>query len=146
MKEIFKEKTWKLRYRSLCFTMCSNKMYYFAFKRKALSEFLLGDWFLYFRYFVKGEAWSWLGDFLLQMVNVYHVHQHSCFLYLGSILVDEYGMEEGCRQGLLDMLQVCCPWREQARPWGHGCLCCVFFIPVTTTACWFSNIREIDTW
>jgi len=41
-----------------------------------------------------------------QMVNVYRVHQHSCFLYLGSILVDEYGMEEGCRQGLLDMLQV----------------------------------------
>lgn len=64
------------------------------------------------RYFEKGEAWSQLVDFLLQMVNVYHVHQHSCFLYLGSILVDEYGMEEGCRQGLLDMLQVCCPWRE----------------------------------
>lgn len=41
-----------------------------------------------------------------QMVNVYRAHQHSCFLYLGSILVDEYGMEEGCRQGLLDMLQV----------------------------------------
>lgn len=41
-----------------------------------------------------------------QMVNVYREHQHSCFLYLGSILVDEYGMEEGCRQGLLDMLQV----------------------------------------
>lgn len=40
------------------------------------------------------------------MVNVYQAHQHSCFLYLGSILVDEYGMEEGCRQGLLDMLQV----------------------------------------
>ncbi|KFQ60969.1 Transportin-3, partial [Pelecanus crispus] len=34
-----------------------------------------------------------------QMVNVYRAHQHSCFLYLGSILVDEYGMEEGCRQG-----------------------------------------------
>uniref|UniRef100_A0A673U7J1 Transportin 3 n=1 Tax=Suricata suricatta TaxID=37032 RepID=A0A673U7J1_SURSU len=43
-----------------------------------------------------------------EMVNVYHVHQHSCFLYLGSILVDEYGMEEGCRQGLLDMLQALC--------------------------------------
>uniref|UniRef100_A0A8C3PN08 Transportin 3 n=1 Tax=Calidris pygmaea TaxID=425635 RepID=A0A8C3PN08_9CHAR len=44
----------------------------------------------------------------LQMVNVYRAHQHSCFLYLGSILVDEYGMEEGCRQGLLDMLQALC--------------------------------------
>ncbi|NWW51822.1 TNPO3 protein, partial [Pedionomus torquatus] len=43
-----------------------------------------------------------------QMVNVYRAHQHSCFLYLGSILVDEYGMEEGCRQGLLDMLQALC--------------------------------------
>lgn len=42
----------------------------------------------------------------VQMVNVYQVYPHSCFLYLGSILVDEYGMEEGCRQGLLDMLQV----------------------------------------
>lgn len=40
------------------------------------------------------------------MVSVYQVYPHSCFLYLGSILVDEYGMEEGCRQGLLDMLKV----------------------------------------
>lgn len=43
------------------------------------------------------------------MVGVYQVYPHSCFLYLGSILVDEYGMEEGCRQGLLDMLQVSTP-------------------------------------
>ncbi|XP_015282833.1 PREDICTED: transportin-3 [Gekko japonicus] len=43
-----------------------------------------------------------------EMVSVYQEHQHSCFLYLGSILVDEYGMEEGCRQGLLDMLQALC--------------------------------------
>nr|XP_061809307.1 transportin-3 isoform X3 [Nerophis lumbriciformis] len=43
-----------------------------------------------------------------EMVSVYRVHPHSCFLYLGSILVDEYGMEEGCRQGLLDMLQALC--------------------------------------
>lgn len=47
---------------------------------------------------------SWLC--VCQMVSVYQVYPHSCFLYLGSILVDEYGMEEGCRQGLLDMLQV----------------------------------------
>ena len=40
------------------------------------------------------------------MVSVYQVYPHSCFLYLGSILVDEYGMEDGCRQGLMDMLQV----------------------------------------
>ncbi|XP_007469763.1 PREDICTED: transportin-3 isoform X2 [Lipotes vexillifer] len=55
----------------------------------------------------KGSA-ALLQPLVTQMVNVYHVHQHSCFLYLGSILVDEYGMEEGCRQGLLDMLQALC--------------------------------------
>jgi len=42
---------------------------------------------------------------LLQIVSLYHSHQHSCFLYLGSILVDEYAAEPGCVQGLLDMLQ-----------------------------------------
>ncbi|KAK7866974.1 hypothetical protein R5R35_006810 [Gryllus longicercus] len=40
-----------------------------------------------------------------QIVMLYQVNQHSCFLYLGSILVDEYGSEPGCVQGLLDMLQ-----------------------------------------
>ncbi|XP_019637982.1 PREDICTED: transportin-3-like isoform X3 [Branchiostoma belcheri] len=49
-----------------------------------------------------------LQPLVTQMVNVYQVHQHSCFLYLGSILVDEYGMEEGCRTGLLDMLKAFC--------------------------------------
>ena len=39
------------------------------------------------------------------MVTIYSQHQHSCFLYLGSILVDEYAGEPGCVQGLLDMLQ-----------------------------------------
>uniref|UniRef100_A0A8C6YID0 Transportin 3 n=1 Tax=Naja naja TaxID=35670 RepID=A0A8C6YID0_NAJNA len=55
----------------------------------------------------KGSA-ALLQPLVTQMVNVYQEHQHSCFLYLGSILVDEYGMEEGCRQGLLDMLQALC--------------------------------------
>ncbi|XP_013855080.1 transportin-3 isoform X2 [Austrofundulus limnaeus] len=55
----------------------------------------------------KGSA-SLLQPLVTQMVNVYQVYPHSCFLYLGSILVDEYGMEEGCRQGLLDMLQALC--------------------------------------
>ncbi|XP_074022541.1 transportin-3 isoform X6 [Numenius arquata] len=55
----------------------------------------------------KGSA-ALLQPLVTQMVNVYRAHQHSCFLYLGSILVDEYGMEEGCRQGLLDMLQALC--------------------------------------
>ncbi|CAG2068555.1 unnamed protein product, partial [Timema podura] len=40
-----------------------------------------------------------------QIVNLYQLHQHSCFLYLGSILVDEYASEPGCAQGLLDMMQ-----------------------------------------
>lgn len=55
----------------------------------------------------KGSA-SLLHPLVTQMVSVYQVHPHSCFLYLGSILVDEYGMEEGCRQGLHDMLQAFC--------------------------------------
>ncbi|XP_074655394.1 transportin-3-like isoform X2 [Tubulanus polymorphus] len=51
---------------------------------------------------------SLLTPLVTQMVNLYQVHQHSCFLYLGSILVDEYGMEKGCIQGLIDMLQAFC--------------------------------------
>ena len=39
-----------------------------------------------------------------QMVLLYQNHPHSCFLYLGSILVDEYAHLEGCVSGLLDML------------------------------------------
>lgn len=39
------------------------------------------------------------------MVTLYSQHQHSCFLYLGSILVNEYASEPGCIQGLLEMLQ-----------------------------------------
>lgn len=43
-----------------------------------------------------------------QIVQLYQLHQHSCFLYLGSILVDEYGNEEGCVHGLLEMLHAFC--------------------------------------
>ena len=40
-----------------------------------------------------------------QMVNLYQKHPHSCFLYLGSILVDEYAHLEGHYvEGLLQML------------------------------------------
>ncbi|KAK3701544.1 hypothetical protein QZH41_020530, partial [Actinostola sp. cb2023] len=38
-----------------------------------------------------------------QMVRIYGAHSHSCFLYLASILVDEYGDETGCIPGLLEM-------------------------------------------
>lgn len=51
---------------------------------------------------------SLLQPLVTQMVQLYQVHQHSCFLYLGSILVDEYGSEPGCVQGLIDMLQAFC--------------------------------------
>ncbi|KAH3738663.1 transportin-3-like [Dreissena polymorpha] len=44
-----------------------------------------------------------------QMVTLYQVHSHSCFLYLGSILVDEYGSDKDCTQGLIDMYQHFCP-------------------------------------
>lgn len=58
------------------------------------------------------------------MVSVYQVYPHSCFLYLGSILVDEYGMEEGCRQGLLDMLQVSFdPSPVYVHTCRRGCVC-----------------------
>jgi transportin-3 len=39
------------------------------------------------------------------MISLYVVHKHSCFLYLGSILVDEYAGDPECVQGLLGMLQ-----------------------------------------
>ncbi|XP_064628883.1 transportin-3-like [Lineus longissimus] len=55
----------------------------------------------------KGSA-SLLTPLVTQMVQLYEKHTHSCFLYLGSILVDEYGTETGCVQGLLDMLQAFC--------------------------------------
>ena len=34
-----------------------------------------------------------------QMVGLYQSHPHSCFLYLGSILVDEYGNLDVCITG-----------------------------------------------
>ncbi|XP_063222525.1 transportin-3 [Bacillus rossius redtenbacheri] len=46
-----------------------------------------------------------LAPLVKQIVSIYQLNQHSCFLYLGSILVDEYASEPGCVQGLLDMLQ-----------------------------------------
>ncbi|XP_046388483.1 transportin-3 [Ischnura elegans] len=40
-----------------------------------------------------------------QIVALYQQNQHSCFLYMGSILVDEYAMDPSCTPGLLAMLQ-----------------------------------------
>lgn len=45
-----------------------------------------------------------------QIVPLYTAHQHSCFLYLGSILVDEYATDSECICNLLNMLQAfICP-------------------------------------
>ena len=55
----------------------------------------------------KGSA-DLLTPLVTQMVGLYTVHQHSCFLYLGSILVDEYGADPNCVQGLVTMLQAFC--------------------------------------
>lgn len=41
-----------------------------------------------------------------QIVRIYSVHKHSCFLYVGSILVDEYATDPRCIGGLIDMLQM----------------------------------------
>ncbi|CAG7827981.1 unnamed protein product [Allacma fusca] len=49
------------------------------------------------------------GDFLQplvqQLVYLYNSHLHSCFLYLASILVDEFGSESQCVEGLLSTLE-----------------------------------------
>lgn len=47
-----------------------------------------------------------LDSIVTQIMRLYTLHKHSCYLYLGSILVDEYAAEPACVSGLLDMLQV----------------------------------------
>lgn len=44
-----------------------------------------------------------------QIVSLYTVHRFSCFLYLGSILVDEYASDPSCTQVLNEMLTVLVP-------------------------------------
>lgn len=52
------------------------------------------------------QAAPLLEPLVKQMMTLYELHQHSCFLYLGSILVDEFAnVSEQCTQGLLGMLQ-----------------------------------------
>ena len=41
----------------------------------------------------------------LKAVNVYQSHHHSCFLYLGSIVVDEFGSEPDYQALLLGMTE-----------------------------------------
>jgi transportin-3 len=47
-----------------------------------------------------------LSPLVTQIVLLFQVYPHSCCLYLGSILVDEYGTEPDCVQMLQDMLQL----------------------------------------
>lgn len=51
------------------------------------------------------QARHLLESLVEQLVVLYRAYPHSCFLYLGSILVDEYASDNDCIQGLLDMLQ-----------------------------------------
>ena len=50
-----------------------------------------------------------LEPLVAQMVQLYSVHYHSCFLYLASILVDEYGSVRDCINGLMYMLEALLP-------------------------------------
>ncbi|CAG9762958.1 unnamed protein product [Ceutorhynchus assimilis] len=47
-----------------------------------------------------------LESLVRQIIRLYNEHKHSCLLYVGSILVDEYAPNSQCVNGLLDMLQV----------------------------------------
>ncbi|ETN66595.1 transportin [Anopheles darlingi] len=51
------------------------------------------------------QAMPILEPLVKQIITIYSGHNHSCLLYLGSILVDEFAHEDGCTQGLLNMLQ-----------------------------------------
>lgn len=60
------------------------------------------------RYAVRGvgqQSGQLLEPLVKQIIFQYSHHQHSCFLYLGSILVDEFGRNPVCSRGLLEMLQ-----------------------------------------
>jgi len=45
-----------------------------------------------------------LEPLVTKLVQLYEARHHSCYLYLGSILVDEYAGSPGCIPGLLGML------------------------------------------
>lgn len=52
------------------------------------------------------QAAPLLEPLVKQMVEIYATQYHSCFLYLGSVLVDEFAnVNDQCTQGLLDMMQ-----------------------------------------
>ncbi|XP_055375731.1 transportin-3 [Condylostylus longicornis] len=62
----------------------------------------------YIRYGMRAvgtQASHLLEPLVKQMIHLYSIHYHSCFLYLGSILVDEFAKSEECTAGLLEMLK-----------------------------------------
>lgn len=54
---------------------------------------------------ISHESLPILESLVTQMVSVYSSEKHSCLLYLGSILVDEFGSDIRCTTGLLNMLE-----------------------------------------
>ncbi|CAF0896059.1 unnamed protein product [Brachionus calyciflorus] len=47
-----------------------------------------------------------LVDFVNVIISMYRLNHFSCFLYLGSILVDIYGTENEFKAGLIEMMQI----------------------------------------
>ncbi|VDM94956.1 unnamed protein product [Thelazia callipaeda] len=58
--------------------------------------------------FLEVHSITFIESLVEQMVDMYSRYPHSCFLYLASILVDEYGHIEDCRSGLVHMLNILC--------------------------------------
>ncbi|XP_017835111.2 transportin-3 [Drosophila busckii] len=54
---------------------------------------------------VRKQAVMLVEPLIKQIVVLYAVQHHSCFLYVGSILVDEFAKTKECISGLLEMLQ-----------------------------------------
>lgn len=54
---------------------------------------------------ISNQSLPILEPLVKQMVDTYSVYKHSCLLYLGSILVDEFGHDMRCIAGLLSLLE-----------------------------------------
>ncbi|XP_073827400.1 transportin 3 [Musca autumnalis] len=54
---------------------------------------------------VRKQASMLVEPLIHQMVTLYALHHHSCFLYLGSVLVDEFAKVDDCINVLLVMLK-----------------------------------------
>lgn len=54
---------------------------------------------------ISNDSLPILEPLVKQMVGTYTTNKHSCLLYLGSILVDEFGHDSRCIAGLLQMLE-----------------------------------------